>query len=63
MKISDQMLDEFALLYEKEFGEKLARVEASEIASRVLTLYQLLARKLPCERPASGPTPPDASSA
>lgn len=63
MQISDEILDEFILLYEEEFGETLGRPEASEVASRVLTLYELLARKLPSERPAPETKPLDALSA
>lgn len=49
MHISDDVLDEFIEIQRKEFKEKLTRAEAIEMASRLLTLYELLARKLPNE--------------
>ncbi len=45
MQISYEALDEFIKIYKKEFKEKLTRAEASEMASRLLTLYQLLSRR------------------
>jgi hypothetical protein len=48
-RFSDEELDEFAELYKEECGEELSRKEASEIAFRLLTFYELLARKLPNE--------------
>ena len=60
MKLSDEALDEFIALYKKEFKHTLTKAEASEMASRVLTLYELLARPLPKERnEAPGATQPD----
>ena len=47
VKVPDAAIDEFKELYEQEFGEKLSRVEAVEIASNVLLLYRLLSRALP----------------
>lgn len=50
MRIPDQALDEFIEIYKEEFGEDISRREAGEVASRLLALYELLARKLPNER-------------
>jgi hypothetical protein len=47
MRISERALDEFIQIYEEEFGEKIDRKEATEIAYRVLALYRLLRRRLP----------------
>lgn len=59
MPLSDEALEEFTQIYREEFGETLTRGEASELASRVLTLYKLLARPLPSERSAPESRPPD----
>ena len=48
-RIPDKELDEFIAIYEEEFGEEISRKEASEMAFRLLTFYELLARKLPNE--------------
>jgi hypothetical protein len=50
MNISDQALEEFAKLYKEEFNEEITRAQASEMAFRLVTLYELLAQKLP-EKP------------
>ncbi len=50
MRITDEALDEFIAIYKDEFGEDIDRKEASAMACRVLTLYELLARKLPDEK-------------
>jgi hypothetical protein len=47
MRISERALDEFTQIYEEEFGEKIDRKEATEIAYRMLALYRLLRRRLP----------------
>lgn len=47
MLISEKALNEFIAIYKTEFGEELSRKDASEMAFRVLTIYELLARKLP----------------
>ena len=47
MQISDEALNEFIAIYKAEFGEEISRRDASEMALRVLRLYDLLARKLP----------------
>lgn len=49
MKIPDESIREFVHIYEKEFGEKLTEAQASEMAFRVLTLYEFLAKTLPNE--------------
>ena len=58
MRISDQALDEFIELYREEFEEEIGRSEASEMASRVVRLYETLARPLSAED-AHGRVPPD----
>lgn len=58
MKLSDEALDEFMRIYMEEFGEEITKAEASETASRVVTLYELLTRKLPGEQKPSEPKPP-----
>ncbi len=50
MQISDEDLEEFTRLYAAEFGEKLSKAEASEIAGRFVDLYTLLAEPLPSEQ-------------
>jgi hypothetical protein len=47
MNISANMLDEFISIYKDEFGEEIKRKEANEIASRLLILYERLARSMP----------------
>jgi hypothetical protein len=53
MHISDKALDEFIAIYEEEFGEKLDRQAATDMAHRILALYRLLRRKLPGGRSAT----------
>lgn len=48
--ISDKALDEFIAIYREEFAEDISRAAAGEMASRLLTLYELLARKLPNDK-------------
>jgi len=43
MNISEQMLNKFILIYKDEFGEEINHKEASEVASRLLMLYERLA--------------------
>jgi hypothetical protein len=45
MRIDEKSLQEFASIYEAEFNEKLDRQSVEEMASRVLVLYELLARR------------------
>ncbi len=47
VQISDDALDEFIRIYKEEFKEDISRMEARDMASRLLTLYQLLSRKPP----------------
>jgi hypothetical protein len=47
MKISEDALEEFARLYKEEFDEDITRAQASEMAFRLMALYELLAQKLP----------------
>jgi hypothetical protein len=58
MQIPDDSLDDFVAVYKKEVKKKLNRAEASEVASRLLTLYELLAKKLPNEQDHT-PKPPE----
>jgi hypothetical protein len=50
MKVPDAAIEEFKELYEQEFGERISRGEAAEMASNVLLLYRLLSRALPEHR-------------
>lgn len=60
MRLSEEAIQEFASLYKEEFGEKLTKAEATEMAYRFVTLYELLAKPLPGERlPRKPATPPD----
>ena len=56
MQISDEALDEFIAIYKAEFGEEIERKDASEMALRVLKLYELLERKLPDGKTTTPPT-------
>lgn len=47
MKVPDTAIEEFKELYEQEFGERISRAEAAEMASNVMLLYRLLSRTLP----------------
>jgi hypothetical protein len=49
MKIPDEALDEFTRLYKDEFNEDITKAQASEMAFRLVTLYELLGQKLPEE--------------
>jgi hypothetical protein len=42
MRITDKAIDEFVELYKEEFDEDIDRAEASEIAFRLMTLYEAL---------------------
>jgi len=50
MTFEDKDLNEFLTLYEEEFGEHLSIQDASHMASRLITLYEALARPLPSEK-------------
>lgn len=56
MKISDEAIDEFIRLYKKDYNEDITRSQASEMAFRLVTLYELLTQKLPNKQ---NITPPD----
>lgn len=58
MQISDEAVSEFMRIYKEEYGEELSRGEADEMASRLVTLYGLLMKKLPNEQTVV-PRPPD----
>ena len=62
MRISDRALDEFIELYREEFGEEIGRSEASEMAFRLATLYELLAKQRPGENDAGDAIAPDDQS-
>lgn len=47
MQIPEEALNEFIAIYKAEFGEEISRRDASEMAFRVLRLYELLAKTLP----------------
>lgn len=47
MKISDEALEEFAKLYKDEFNDDITKAQASEMVFGLVTLYELLAQKLP----------------
>jgi hypothetical protein len=53
MQISKEALCELIAIYKEEYGEELSRSEASEMGSRLLALYELLAKKLPNEQDAA----------
>lgn len=57
MRISDQTLDEFIELYREEFGNAIGRSEASEMAFRLVRLYEALAQRLPRDEAPIGTTP------
>ncbi|HZT35460.1 MAG TPA: hypothetical protein VFA15_06050 [Nitrososphaera sp.] len=58
---SDTAVDEFIEIYKKEFDATLTRAEAKQLASDLLTLFQLLARKLGGEPSSARQVrPPDA---
>jgi len=50
--LSDDDIQEFTDLYEGEYGERLSKEEASEIAWRLADLYAFLATPLPSEQSA-----------
>lgn len=51
MQISKEDLDDFKRIYKDEFGEELTEDAASEMASDLLDLYELLMQPLPGEAP------------
>ena len=54
-KVSPERLEEFRRIYKKVYGEEITIAKASEMAHRLLMLYQLLMRLLPDK--ASAPSP------
>ena len=61
MRINETALDEFIEVYKEEFGESIDRQQATEMARRVLLLYDLLTRRLPNEKPLTPMQPTDDS--
>jgi flagellin-specific chaperone FliS len=59
-QISEESLNKFIKIYKKDFKKKLTRAEASEMASRLVTLYEILSIKLPNGQ-TPDPTPRDES--
>jgi hypothetical protein len=49
MTISDEQLNEFISIYNEEFGEELDHLQAQEMASGFLSLYEALASRPPNE--------------
>jgi hypothetical protein len=49
MRIHDTALNEFIQIYREEFGEEINRSEASEMAFRLVTLYEALVKRLPSD--------------
>lgn len=47
MQITDERIKAFREAYKKAYCEEITTAEAREMASRLLALYQLLARPLP----------------
>ncbi len=62
MQLSGEDIDEFMDLYEKEFGERLLKDEASEVARNFAGLYELLAEPLPSESDKARPLAGEADS-
>ena len=50
MPFEDNDLKEFQTIYEEEFGEPISGQNASYMASRLVMLYEALARPLPSEK-------------
>lgn len=49
MSISEERVRDFIRAYREEFGDELSADQAREMLTRLVTLYQLLARPLPEE--------------
>jgi len=47
--LSHHALEELKTIYEEEYGETLTDQEALEIGHRLLTLFQVIGRPLPCD--------------
>ena len=50
MFLGDEDVKEFQTIYEEELGEPISGQEASTMASRLVMLYETLARPLPNEK-------------
>jgi hypothetical protein len=50
MSLGDEDVKEFQTIYEEDFGEPISHQEASILASRLVMLYEALARPLLSER-------------
>ena len=59
MRPSEAGVEEFRRLYKEGTGKDISLDDAREMARRVLTLYELLARPLPEEAEALRRTGPD----
>jgi hypothetical protein len=57
MQINGKALDEFISKYREEFGDEISRSEASEMAFRLVTLYEVLAKRLPSATPIDAEPP------
>jgi hypothetical protein len=49
MQLSDAAIQEYIRLYREDFGEELSIGEARVIATRLVTLYEVLCRPVPEE--------------
>jgi hypothetical protein len=58
MKISDSALDDFIRIYKEEFKTDIDMSQASEMALRLVTLYELLAKKAPYDENITLPDDP-----
>lgn len=47
--LSRQALEELKTIYREEYGEILTDQEALEIGQRLLSLFQVISRPLPCD--------------
>lgn len=65
MKLSDEAIREYIDLYRQDFGEELSFERGREIATHLVTLYEMLARPLPREfsKPPSPPAEAQTSDA
>lgn len=53
VRLSDEQLNEFIAIYRREYKEDITRAQALEMATNLLSLYQLFSRQLPSEHSAS----------
>ena len=59
MKITDESLEEFKEIYRAEFKKEISDVDALEMATRLINLFQIIYRPLPGE-PGYSAMPPSA---